>query len=195
MTPFDVRSFDPPLTVPELSSGPVVLRPYEVTDLPLIRLASADSYIPTITSIPAVYTEAEGAAFIARQHERASGGHGLSFVVAERGATDVGVGSIGLWLREIESGRASIGYWLVPVARGQRLAGWALRGLVAYAFARLSIPRLHLFIEPWNAASVRTAEFAGFSREAFLRGWEHIDGEQRDVDCYVLLHEEWTAGE
>ena len=33
-----------------------------------------------------------------------------------------GIGSIGLWLQEIESGRASIGYWLVADARGQGLA-------------------------------------------------------------------------
>ena len=36
----------------------------------------------------------------------------------------------------------------------------------------LAIPRLHLFVEPWNAASARTAEAAGFDREATLRGWE-----------------------
>jgi RimJ/RimL family protein N-acetyltransferase len=195
LTPFDIRTFDPPLSVPELSSGPVVLRPYAPTDLSLIRQGSADPYIPTFTSIPAIYSDAEGTAFIERQHERASGGHGFSFVIAEHGHAGVGLGSIGLWLREIESGRASIGYWLSSEARGRRLAGWALRAVVAYAFTGLSIPRLHLFVEPWNVASARTAEFAGFSREAFLRGWERIDDEQRDVDCYVLLHQEWSAGE
>jgi [ribosomal protein S5]-alanine N-acetyltransferase len=58
----------------------------------------------------------------------------------------------------------------------------------------LSIPRLHLFVEPWNVASARTAEAAGFSREATLRGWERIDGEQRDADCFALLRSEWTPG-
>jgi RimJ/RimL family protein N-acetyltransferase len=48
-------------------------------------------------------------------------------------------------------------------------------------------------VEPWNAASARTAEAAGFQREATLRGWERIDGEQRDADCFALLHSQWTS--
>ncbi len=106
----------------------------------------------------------------------------------------MGIGSIGLWLQEIESGRASIGYWLVAGARGRGLAANALGAVVSFAFGVLSIPRLHLFVEPWNVASARTAEAAGFSREATLRGWERIDGEQRDADCFALLRSEWTPG-
>ena len=64
--------------------------------------------------------------------------------------------------------------------------------MVSFAFGELAIPRLHLFVEPWNVASARTAEAAGFSREATLRGWERIDGEQRDADCFALLHAEWA---
>ena len=41
-------------------------------------------------------------------------------------------------------------------------------------------------------ASARTAEAAGFSHEATLRGWERIDGDQRDADCYALLRAEWS---
>ena len=54
--------------------------------------------------------------------------------------------------------------------------------------------RVHLFVEPWNVASARTAEFAGFRREATLRGWERIDGAQKDADCYAQLHSEWAPG-
>ena len=61
------------------------------------------------------------------------------------------------------------------------------------ASRQLAIPRLHLYVEPWNVASARTAEAAGFTREATLRGWERIDGEQHDADCYALLRTEWTA--
>ncbi|HVB90489.1 MAG TPA: GNAT family N-acetyltransferase [Acidimicrobiales bacterium] len=195
MSSFDLGAFDPPLTVPVLQSGPVLLRPFELSDLDLVRQAAPDSYITAITTVPVHYSDDEGRGFIERQHERASGGHGFSFVIAESAEPAVGLGSIGLWLREIESGRASIGYWLIPGARGRKLAGWALRGVVAFAFGQLSIPRLHLFVEPWNAASACTAEAAGFTREALLRGWERVGGEQRDAFCYVLLHREWSAGE
>jgi [ribosomal protein S5]-alanine N-acetyltransferase len=83
---------------------------------------------------------------------------------------------------------------LTPSARGAHLAGWALRGVVAFAFETLAIPRLHLFVEPWNVASQRTAEAAGFVREALLRGWERVDDSQRDAVSYALLRQEWSAG-
>jgi ribosomal-protein-alanine N-acetyltransferase len=180
--------------VRELPAGPAVLRPFAVSDLALVRLASADPVIPSITSVPRGYNDDEGRAFIERQYRRAAEGDGYSFVIAERSDPTVGLGSIGLWLHEIDSGRASVGYWLVKAARGHGLAGHALRGLVAFAFGDLAIPRLHLFVEPWNLASAKTAESAGFRREALLRGWERIDGVQRDADCYALLHQEWTPG-
>jgi ribosomal-protein-alanine N-acetyltransferase len=198
MTAFDLSSFEAPLAVPELQSGPVVLRPFSLSDLPLIRLAAADPYIPSVTSVPSGYSDDGGRAFIERQLSQASGGHGYPFAIAESSCPDRGLGGMGLWLHEIESGRASVGYWVTPGARGHHFAGWALRGLVSFAFAELAIPRLHLFVEPWNIASRRTAEFAGFTQEALLRGWERIDDMQRDVYSYALLRQSWDpdlAGE
>jgi [ribosomal protein S5]-alanine N-acetyltransferase len=188
--PFDLAAFKPPLRVPELAAGPIMLRPFTMSDLPLIREAATDPYIPTITSVPARYDEAGGRAFILRQIDRSDDGHGYPFVITESADPARGVGAIGLWLREIDSGRASIGYWVAPSARGRHLAGSALRAVVAFAFETLSIPRLHLFIEPWNVASQRTAEAAGFSQEALLRGWERVEGAQHDAYSYVLLHQE-----
>jgi ribosomal-protein-alanine N-acetyltransferase len=192
MSGFDPTGFTPPLRVPELASPPVVLRPYTLSDLALVRQASADPFIPSISSVPRRYTDDAGRAFIARQHARDVEGDGYSFVITREPELQAGIGSIGLWLQEIESGRASIGYWLVADARGQRMATHALRAVVAFAFGTLSIPRLHLFVEPWNVASAKTAEAAGFAREATLRGWERIDGQQHDADCYALLYADWS---
>ena len=69
----------------------------------------------------------------------------------------------------------------------------ALRTVVSYAFEVLAIPRLQLFIEPWNVASQRTAEYGGFVQEALLRGWERISGTQHDAYCYALLRQDWKA--
>jgi RimJ/RimL family protein N-acetyltransferase len=191
---FDVTALSPPLRVPRLASPEVVLRPYAQGDLELVCAASADPFIPSITSVPRTYSDESGRAFIDRQHQRAIDGDGYSFVIAEPHAPELAIGSIGLWLHEIESGRASVGYWLVAPARGRGLAAHALRTLAAFAFEDLAIPRVHLFVEPWNVASARTAEAAGFVHEATLKGWERIDGEQRDVDCFALLRTEWVPG-
>lgn len=194
MSAFDLEAFTPPLRVPQLASPPVVLRPYAPSDLAMVRQAAADALIASISSLPRPYTDDAGRAYIERQRARATEGDGFSFVIAHEVDPEVGLGSIGLWLQEIESGRASIGYWLVAGARGRGLAARALEAVVSFAFAKLAIPRLHLFVEPWNVASARTAEAAGFTREATLRGWERIDGAQRDADCFAFLYEEWSAG-
>ncbi len=191
MTEFDLSRFEPPLVLPELQSGRCVLRPFRLSDLGLVREAASDPYIPIISSIPSTYSDDEGRAFVERQHKRAQEGHGYPFVIADEAEPERGLGTVGLWLREIDSGRASVGYWLVPSARGHGLASSAVRGVAAFAFDALAIPRLQLFVEPWNVASQRAAEAAGFDREALLRGWERIDGEQRDVYSYLLLRQDW----
>ncbi len=192
---FDPAAFSPPLRVPRLSHPPVVLRAYSPFDLELVRGASADPAIRSISSVPRHYTDQVGRAFIDRQRARADEGDGYSFVIARDDDPATGVGSIGLWLQEIDGGRASIGYWVLEPARRRWLAAHALRAVVEFGFGRLAIPRLHLFVEPWNVASARTAEAAGFRREATLRGWERIDGRQHDADCYALLHSEWASGD
>ena len=194
MTSFDLTLFEAPLVVPRLESGPVLLRPFSCDDLPLIRHAASDPYIPSVTSVPSTYSDEGGRAFIKRQQDHATGGHGYPFVITDASRPDRGVGCVGLWIQEIESGRASVGYWVAPDARGKNKAGWALRGVVTFAFDVLAIPRLHLFVEPWNIASQRTAEFAGFTREALLLGWERIDHAQRDVYSYARLREEKSLG-
>ena len=192
MTRFDPAAFTPPLHVPVLDAGPVVLRPFEATDMPMVRQAAVDPVIPSITSVPRGYDEREGRAFIERQYRRAAAGDGFSFVIAPTSDRGNGIGSIGLWVNEIESGRASIGYWIVKSARGRGLAGYALRGLVDFAFGHLAIPRLQLFVEPWNVASAKTAISAGFVFEAMLRDFERFDGEQHDAECYARLYADWA---
>jgi len=84
-------------------------------------------------------------------------------------------------------GRASIGYWVAPSARGRHAAWHALCAVRDWAFARHHIPRLELYVEPWNTPSVRTAEHAGFRREGVLRSWEAVGGERRDMLMFSLL--------
>lgn len=51
-----------------------------------------------------------------------------------------------------------------------------MTAVVAWALKDLGIARVELFIEPDNAASIRTAERAGFVREGLLRRWQMIGG-------------------
>lgn len=62
-----------PLDVPELAAGGgFMLRQWRLSDLPLIREASEDDYIPLITTVPSPCTESAGVAFVERQWGRAT---------------------------------------------------------------------------------------------------------------------------
>jgi ribosomal-protein-alanine N-acetyltransferase len=174
----------PPLSVPTLFAPPYRLRPFEITDLDLVREASDDPYIPLITSVPGVFSETEGVAFIERQWSRARLGQGYPFVIADA-TTDRGIGVIGL--RHVDEGRASIGYWVVKPARGRGASGYALRAVAAWGLGDLRIPRLELTVEPWNTASIVTAERCGFRREGILRAWLRVGTERPDVFMYSRL--------
>jgi [ribosomal protein S5]-alanine N-acetyltransferase len=174
------------LAVPVLAAGPFRLRPFTMADLNLVREASRDPYIPLITTVPSVFTENEGRRFIERQWNRARERTGYSFAIADA-ATGHAVGQIGLWLRDLSAGRAAVGYWVVASARGRGAAGYALRTLARWSLGVLGIPRLELNVEPWNEASIRTAERAGFQREGLLRDWQEIGGKRKDMFMYSLL--------
>ncbi|MEU2821195.1 GNAT family N-acetyltransferase [Streptomyces bacillaris] len=182
-----------PVTVPSMSAGPdFVLRPWEMSDLLLVREASQDPYIPLITTIPARYSDAAAEAFVRRQWERAATGAGYPFAIV-RSRDRRPVGSIGLWLRELPEGRASIGYWMVASGRGQGVTRAALRTVTSWALRDLGIPRLQLFIEPWNTASARIAVDVGYRREGLLRGWQRVGDERRDMAVYGLLNTDGPA--
>ncbi|MFJ7750876.1 GNAT family N-acetyltransferase [Arthrobacter sp. NPDC097144] len=68
-----------------------------------------------------------------------------------------------------------------PDARGRGVAADALLALMDFAWTLPALYRVELYIEPWNTASVRTAEKAGFVREGILRSHQEIDGVRRDM--------------
>jgi [ribosomal protein S5]-alanine N-acetyltransferase len=174
------------LVVPVLAAGPFRLRPFVLADLHVVREAAQDPYIPLITSVPASFGDTEGRRYVERQWDRARRGSGYSFAITDA-ATGRAVGQIGLWLDNIGAGRASVGYWVAAPARGRGAAGHALRTLTFWALGVLRIPRLELYVEPWNEASIRAAERAGFQREGLLRSWQQVGPERRDMLMYSLL--------
>lgn len=177
-----------PGTIPTLT-GPVTLRPFRETDVEVVVAAGGDPLIPLITTVPRDGSRDQALAYIARQHARLVEGAGYSFAIADA-ATGEAVGQIGLWLREIDEGRAVTGYWVSPGHRGRGYARAALQTLADWALALEPVHRLQLYVEPWNEASWRCAEACGFTREGLLRSWQEIGGGRRDLYVYARLRRE-----
>jgi ribosomal-protein-alanine N-acetyltransferase len=174
------------LIVPTLAAGPFRLRSFTLADIDAVREASSDPHIPLITTVPASFTEDEGRRFIERQWSRAERGTGYSFAIADA-RTGRAAGQVGLWLKDLSEGRASVGYWVAGSARGHGAAGFAAQAVVRWAHHELGVPRLQLYVEPWNTASIRTAERAGFQREGLLRSWQEVGGRRKDMYMYARL--------
>lgn len=172
------------LVLPALDGRTVTLRAFQASDVDVVREAACDPLIPLITSIPASADREQALAFIDRQHDRLRQRAGYSFAIADD--TGAAVGQIGLWLRDPDNGRANIGYWVAPSARGHGFAAEALGVLVDWARTLPELHRVELYVEPWNEASWRTAERAGFAREGLLRSWRIIDEIPRDMFMYAM---------
>ncbi len=175
------------LQVPELHGDGCLLRPWSMADLPAVVDASYDPVIPLITSVPPNGSEQECREYIERQWARAREGDGYSFAVCAATEPGSAAGHIGLWPSAGDTARASTGYWLTASARGIGLAARALATLASWAFTETGVARMHLYVEPWNVASIRTAERAGFAREGLLRSWLRIGDQRRDMYVYARL--------
>ena len=57
----------------------------------------------------------------------------------------------------------------------------ALTALTSFAWTIPGLHRIELYIEPWNAGSAKTAEWAGFVRQGLLRSHQEIGGRRRDM--------------
>lgn len=171
---------------PNPHRGVVTLRRFQDQDVSLVQSVAEDPLIPLITIVPTTGTADDAAAYIERQHERLRSGTGYSFAITET-MTNRAVGQIGLWLRNIDQGRASTGYWIALPFRHRGLATRALRLLSDWALAHDEVHRLELYVEPWNSGSWRAAEACDFHREGLLRSWQLVGTMRKDMYVYSRL--------
>lgn len=164
----------------------IVLRGFAERDVDMVMNLATDPYLPQIGSLPADADADQAREFMARQWGRLTEGAGYSFCVADA-ATDAALGTAGLWLAELSQGRATIGYSVAPRSRGRGVAGRALTALTEFAWTIPDLHRIELYIEPWNVASVGTAEIGGYQREGLLRSHQWIGGRRVDMLLYAKL--------
>jgi RimJ/RimL family protein N-acetyltransferase len=176
----------PPWPARPPAHGGVVLRPFTDDDVPMVLDLATDPYVPLIGTLPAHATEAEAMDWLARNRGRWAEGRGFSFAIAEA-ATGRAVGGLGVWLAELPHGRAEIGYSVMPGARGRGYATAALTAGTGFAWTLPALHRVQLHIEEWNAASIRTAENAGYRREGLLRSYLEIGGRRRDMLLFAAV--------
>jgi [ribosomal protein S5]-alanine N-acetyltransferase len=182
-----------PGEMPVITRPPVELRAFRDEDVRLVQSVASDPLIPLITTVPASGNESDARAYIERQHDRLASGAGYSFAVTDA-VTGEAVGQAGLWLRNLDEGRASTGYWIATRFRKRHYATAALEAISLWGLSLDGIHRVELYVEPWNEGSWRAAERAGYVREGLLRSWQRVGAERRDMYMYSLLPEDIPTG-
>lgn len=175
--------------MPTLAGELVTLRAFIARDAGLVQSVSDDPLIPLITTVPTSGSDGDAADYIARQHDRLRSGLGYSFAIVENDGGQP-VGQIGLWLANIDEGRATTGYWISPRFRRRGIVSAALQLLSDWALELGEVERLELYVEPWNEGSWRAAEACGYEREGLLRSWQRVGTERRDMFMYSRLRRE-----
>ena len=170
---------------PQLSDGDSCVRAWTIEDLPLVEEASSDPNIAYGTSLPRVFSDKEGRAFIERQWGRFSSGEGISLAVAEE-RSDQATGFVGLFHRQ-QLGVVGLGYWTVA---SHRLRGHALRAVKLVTRWALDIPgiyRIEALVLPLNTGSNKVLEGAGFVREGLLRNFYPSEDTRLDMNLFSLI--------
>lgn len=92
-----------------------------------------------------------------------------------------------LWAIDPHNRSAHVGISLRPAFRGRGLGADAVRVLCRYGLAILGLHRLQLETLTDNAAMIRVAHQAGFTREGVTRGSDWVNGRFADSVIFGLL--------
>lgn len=176
----------PPWPAVPPAYGAVTLREVRESDVVMARELAADPYVPLIGSIPAHGSIEDLLDWVRRQQVRHAEGSGFAFTIADV-VDDTPLGHCGLWLRNLAQGLGSAGYAVAPSSRGRGVAKDALIALTRFAWTVQDLHRIELYIEPWNVASARTGQRAGYRMEGLLRSCQEIGGERRDMELHATV--------
>lgn len=169
---------------PDLTDDVVRLRRWDAGDVGCVREASADKVIPEGTTVPAVFTEEAGVAFIARQLARAEQGEGLSLAITDA-STGLAQGLVWLGVRP-QPGVVGIGYWVVPAARGRGVARRAVRLATRWSLLQ-GVARVEAWVEPDNEPSQHVLRAAGFHLEGVLRSFLAFGTRRADAGVFSCV--------
>ncbi|WP_093800600.1 GNAT family N-acetyltransferase [Streptomyces sp. Wb2n-11] len=168
-----------------LTTGRLLLRPFEPADTEAVFQACQDPGIQRWTSIPSPYEREHAESFTGRiVPDGWRYGTAYAFAVLTRGG-----GELVAALSSITRGEgiAEIGYWAAKPHRGRGYVTEAVGALAHWAFTAAGVERLEWRAEVGNDASRAVAEKAGFVIEGIQRSGIANKGVRRDGWVGALL--------
>ncbi|MBI5527989.1 MAG: GNAT family N-acetyltransferase [Deltaproteobacteria bacterium] len=161
------------------------LRPYRPEDVDaLVRNANDPEVARGLTDrFPVPYTEADAREWISACENRSPGQEFLAVEVQGEAAGGVGFGIID----EVHPRTAMIGYWLGRRYWNRGIMTEAVTLATAHAFENRGVIRMEAGVYPWNKASTRVLEKAGYQFETILRARLFKAGQPYDEHFYAKI--------
>jgi ribosomal-protein-alanine N-acetyltransferase len=184
-----------PMFIPQLSEGPVSLRPIRLRDSrPLERelMENRGWLRQWEATSPHGPMNFDTRASIRSLLSSAHAGHGMPFIMEWDGllAGQLNVSSISYG----SLSSATIGYWVSERFAGRSITPTSVALATDYCFFQLGLHRMEICIRPENGPSLRVVEKLGFRYEGLRRRYIHINGDWRDHFCFGLVVEEVPQG-
>lgn len=170
---------------PIITGALCTLRPFRPGDEDALRLLADDPGVARNLAdrFPSPYTRKDAEEWVTTCQNLAEGQTVLAVEVDGALAGGAGFEGIGA----VYPRTAMVGYWLGRAFWGRGIATEALRALTAHAFASSCLNRIEAGVFPWNRASMRVLEKAGYRLEGLLRGRLYKDAVVYDEPLYVRL--------
>jgi RimJ/RimL family protein N-acetyltransferase len=173
---------------PIITRALCTLRPFRPGDEEALRQLADDPDVARNLAdrFPSPYTRKDAEEWVATCQNLAEGQ--TVFAIEVDGALAGGAGFEGIGA--VYPRTAMVGYWLGRAFWGRGIATEALRALTAHAFASIYLNRLEAGVFPWNRASMRVLEKAGYRFETVLKGRLFKDGAAYDEHLYARLRDD-----
>ena len=169
-----------PDVVPVLTDGRVALRAHRPDDLEAMHEQCTDPDTQRWTSVPAAYSRADAAAFLASRADGWEIGSGWSFAVEAPDGLGPSRFSGSIGIRLLGPGLGEIGFGMHPDVRGRGVTTAAVRLLLDWAFTVQGLQTMLWQAIEGNDASLRVAWKTGFTFEGRTRA--HVPQRGQQVD-------------
>jgi len=168
--------------MPIIKSKLFILRPFKRGDeTSLVESINNEKIARNTSSIPYPYTMKDAKEWITEveKEKKKRKKKRVAFAIDIKEKVIGGIG-----LSKIEGHKAEIGYWLAEPYWGRGIMTKAVKLVTKFGFEKLGLRRIYGKVFPWNKASMRVLEKAGYKFEGILRKETIKDG--KFFDAYLF---------
>jgi diamine N-acetyltransferase len=162
-----------------LKNERITLRSPEPEDLELMYEMENDTALWSAGNATLPYSRYTLRAYLEQSRQDLFSEHQARFVIDL--ASNEAAGMIDLAEYDPLNSRAEVCIGLLGQHRGKGIASEALQLLCEYAFKKLHLHQLYVYVPQWNNESIALFEKKGFEKSALLRHWQRSENGYNDV--------------